>query len=197
MLLPYFFIWRQKMKYELLHALLESRRPISWMLREDDYYDEEPARPRYGLRDTARETRPSYGYQPPTLSAPRPPSKPWSRAKKALVGTAAAGAGLLGAGALAGAYQGLKARGKTTSKSLTDKIEMVQKLGADNFGKKKSKYSQARDVVVGALEKARDRHIGYPKAMYRGAKFGLRHPIAALSAAGRNVYKKTIGRWDD
>jgi len=175
------------MKYELLHALLESRRPnISWLLREDEYYDEEPA-----------PQRPSYGYQPPALSTPRPPSKPWSRTKKALVGGAAASAGLLGAGALAGAYQGLKARTKTTGKSLTDKIEMVKQLGAENFGRKKSKYSQGRDVVVAALEKARDRHIGYPKAMYRGAKFGLRHPVAALSAAGRTVYKKTIGRWDD
>lgn len=174
------------MKYGLLTALLESRSSkLNWMLRENDEYDD----PYYEPPQRSQ-------YQPLMVRPQRPPAAPWSWKKKALVGTLAAGAGLLGAGAVAGAYQGYKGRTKLTNRGIVDQIKAVDALPGSDFGAGK-KFSQGKDVVLAGLNKVKKNHPGYPKSMLRGAKFGLRHPVAALKAAGANVYKKTLGRWDD
>lgn len=175
------------MKYGLLTSLLESRSSkLNWMLRENDEYDD----PYYEPPQRSQ-------YQPPMVRPQRPPAAPWSWKKKALVGTLAAGAGLLGAGAVAGAYQGYKARLKTPTKKIATLAKNIEDLSGDNFGAGK-KYKQAKDVILKGLHKRTlKHHPGYPKSMARGALFGLKHPIAALKAAGENVYKKTLGRWDD
>lgn len=177
------------MKYGLLIALLESRSSkLNWMLRENDEYDD----PYYEPPQRSQ-------YQPPMVRPQRPPAAPWSWKKKALVGTLAAGTGLMGAGAVAGAYQGYKARLKTPGKKIAELATTIEKLGGDNFGAGKgAKYKQAKDVILKGLRERTLKHYpGYPKSIARGAMFGLRHPVAALQAAGRNVYKKTLGRWDD